>query len=125
MHRSDVATATPQAAAGWVGYMNAPVGTSPWADLRAEHGHPEPYDVTWWEVGNEPDVGDRAYWMEQGPTILPFEHPERAHKYAHGGTTDFTDQPLTTDCDRRTGAEISDGSPDQARQVAYWGSAGL
>lgn len=86
------ATATPQEAADWVSYMNAPVGTSPWADLRAEHGHPEPYGVTWWEVGNEPDVGDQAYWMEQDASILPGEHPERAHKYAYGGTTEFTDQ---------------------------------
>ncbi|WP_141564713.1 hypothetical protein [Dietzia alimentaria] len=113
------ATATPQEAADWVSYMNAPVGTSPWADLRAEHGHPEPYGVTWWEVGNEPDVGDQAYWMEQDPTILPTEHPERAHKYAYGGTTEFTDQPLTTDCDRRKDAQISDGSPGQVRQVPY------
>ena len=86
------ATATPQEAADWVSYMNAPVGTTPWADLRAEHGHPEPYGVTWWEVGNEPDVGDQAYWMEQDASILPGEHPERAHKYAYGGTTEFTDQ---------------------------------
>lgn len=113
------ATATPQEAADWVSYMNAPVGTSPWADLRAEHGHPEPYGVTWWEVGNEPDVGDQAYWMEQDASILPGEHPERAHKYAFGGTTEFTDQPLTPDCDRRADAQISDGSPDQVRQVAY------
>ncbi|MFD2393278.1 hypothetical protein ACFSSF_04795 [Dietzia aerolata] len=108
------ATATPQEAADWVSYMNAPVGTSPWADLRAEHGHPEPYGVTWWEVGNEPDVGDQAYWMEQDASILPGEHPERAHKYAHGGTTEFTDQPLTTDCDRRADAQISDGSPTRS-----------
>lgn len=113
------ATGTPQEAADWVSYMNAPVCTSPWADLRAKHGHPEPYGVTWWEVGNEPDVGDQAYWMEQHASIAPGEHPARARKYAFGGSTRFKDQPLTTDCDRRKGADVSDGQAAQERQIAY------
>lgn len=113
------ATGTPQEAADWVAYMNAPVGSSPWADLRAEHGHPEPYGVTWWEVGNEPDVFDQTYWMDQHPSMLPLPYPERARLYAYGGTTTFRDQPLTTDCDRRRGAAISDGGAGQVRQVAY------
>lgn len=113
------ATATPQEAADWVAYMNAPVGSSPWADLRAEHGHPEPYGVTWWEVGNEPDVFDQTYWMEQHPSMLPLPDRDRARLYARGGTTEFEEQPLTTDCDRRKDAAVSDGAPGQVRQIAY------
>jgi alpha-N-arabinofuranosidase len=36
----------------WWKYMNH-AGPSPMADLRAENGHPEPWGVTYWGVGNE------------------------------------------------------------------------
>ncbi len=35
-----------------VEYVNGPV-TSEWGSKRAENGHPEPYNVKWWAVGNE------------------------------------------------------------------------
>jgi alpha-L-arabinofuranosidase len=38
-----------------------------WANLRAEDGHPAPYNITWFEIGNEiktPDFGGRASAME-------------------------------------------------------------
>ena len=35
-----------------VEYFNGAV-TTPMGKLRAENGHPEPYHVTWWAVGNE------------------------------------------------------------------------
>jgi alpha-L-arabinofuranosidase len=35
-------------------YCNAPLGTR-WADLRAANGHPEPYNVKYWCLGNEMD----------------------------------------------------------------------
>jgi alpha-N-arabinofuranosidase len=38
----------------WVEYCNAPVGTY-WADKRAENGHPEPYGIKYWCLGNEVD----------------------------------------------------------------------
>ena len=43
---------TPEEAAAWVEYCNGSTETEMGA-LRAEHGHPEPYDVTYWEIGNE------------------------------------------------------------------------
>ncbi|RKD88928.1 alpha-L-arabinofuranosidase C-terminal domain-containing protein [Halopiger aswanensis] len=45
-------SATPEDAARWVEYCNGSTDTEMGA-LRAEHGHPEPYDVAYWEVGNE------------------------------------------------------------------------
>ncbi len=33
-------------------YVNGPAD-SEWGQLRAENGHPEPYGVLWWAVGNE------------------------------------------------------------------------
>ncbi len=40
-------------AADWVAYCNLPIGTHPMADLRARHGHPEPFGVRFWEMDNE------------------------------------------------------------------------
>ena len=39
-------------AAGWVEYANGPV-TTPMGRLRAANGHPEPYKIKWWGIGNE------------------------------------------------------------------------
>ena len=49
---------TPADAADWVEYMNSPVGLNPnggkdWAAVRAANGHPEPYGIKYWEIGNE------------------------------------------------------------------------
>jgi alpha-L-arabinofuranosidase len=38
----------------WIEYVNSPIGTY-WADKRAENGHPEPYNVKYWHLGNEVD----------------------------------------------------------------------
>jgi len=43
---------TPEEAAGWVEYCNGGVDT-PMGALRAANGHPEPYNVRYWEIGNE------------------------------------------------------------------------
>jgi alpha-N-arabinofuranosidase len=44
--------ATAEEAAAWVEYCNGPV-TSRFGALRAAHGHPEPFGVKYWEIGNE------------------------------------------------------------------------
>lgn len=47
-------------AADWVEYCNSPAdGSNPrggtdWAALRAAYGHPAPYGIRYWNVGNEP-----------------------------------------------------------------------
>ncbi len=40
-----------QEMADWVAYCNAKTG--PFAELREANGHPDPFDVTYWSVGNE------------------------------------------------------------------------
>ncbi len=47
-------TGTIEEAASLVEYCNAPAG-SQYADLRAANGHPEPYGVKYWCLGNEMD----------------------------------------------------------------------
>jgi len=44
--------ATPEEAAAWVEYCNGPA-TSKYGAMRAANGHPAPYRVKYWEVGNE------------------------------------------------------------------------
>ena len=43
---------TPEEAAQWIEYCNGPV-SSPMGSLRAANGHPKPYNIRHWEVGNE------------------------------------------------------------------------
>ncbi|MEY2428446.1 MAG: alpha-L-arabinofuranosidase, partial [Verrucomicrobiota bacterium] len=49
---------TPQDAADEVAYFNAPT-TTPMGKLRADNGHPAPYAVKYWQIGNE--SGDEIY----------------------------------------------------------------
>lgn len=44
--------ATVEEAAAWVEYCNGPA-TSRYGAMRAQQGHPEPYGVKYWEIGNE------------------------------------------------------------------------
>ncbi|HYJ48196.1 MAG TPA: alpha-L-arabinofuranosidase C-terminal domain-containing protein [Pyrinomonadaceae bacterium] len=44
--------ATAAEAAAWVEYCNGPA-TSQYGAMRARNGHPEPYHVKFWEIGNE------------------------------------------------------------------------
>jgi alpha-N-arabinofuranosidase len=48
----NVGSGTPEEARSWVEYCNYG-GDSFYAKLRAENGHPEPYNVRYWEIGNE------------------------------------------------------------------------
>ncbi|TAL67751.1 MAG: T9SS type A sorting domain-containing protein [Bacteroidetes bacterium] len=46
------ANGTPAEAAAWVEYCNGDTNTK-YGAMRAANGHPEPYNVKYWEVGNE------------------------------------------------------------------------
>ena len=49
----------PQHQADFIEYLNAPATPEhPWAMKRAEWGHPEPYGVKYFELGNETDHGN-------------------------------------------------------------------
>jgi len=48
----NLGTGTPEEAAQWVEYTNGGVETE-YGSLRAAYGHPEPYNVKYWGVGNE------------------------------------------------------------------------
>lgn len=48
----NMGTGTMQDAADWVEYCNATTDTY-WANQRKKNGHPEPYNVKYWGLGNE------------------------------------------------------------------------
>lgn len=48
---TNAGTGTPEEMSDWVEYCNLTVGK--WGKLRAKNGHPEPYNVKYWSVGNE------------------------------------------------------------------------
>ena len=53
-------------AAEEVEYLNG-AATSEWGAKRAANGHPEPYRVKWWNIGNEP-----FGWWQIGKTSLDY-----------------------------------------------------
>ena len=101
----------PQEAAAQVEYFNGSVET-PMGALRSKNGHPEPYKVKYWQVGNEVDGADYAARLpalceamkKADPSILLMSsYPSEAvisnareyldfvcpHHYGHGGDADF------------------------------------
>src|SRR3954447_19301027 len=118
MMLANFATGTAQEAADWVEYMNAPVGTNPnggtaWASVRAANGHPDPYHVQNWEIGNELYEPGQSYWMGAGSI------GDRTKKYVFGGSTAFTHQRVGKPWDHQGSAAKSDGSAGQSFQVWY------
>ena len=128
------ATGTVRQAADLVAYMTAPLSpgadTKPsqpgyWAALRAANGHPAPYDVPYWEVGNEQLVPAEFGWRS-GSLVALGPHgagcPASEVKvclYAFGGTTRFSHQPVGTLADELPAASYSDGRSNQRFFVYY------
>ena len=50
---ANMTTSTPREIRDFIDYLNSPEGTTTLARLRAENGHPKPYNVKLWGVGNE------------------------------------------------------------------------
>lgn len=114
--KATFANQTAADAADWVEYMNAPSGTNPnggtaWAQQRAANGHPAPYGVRFWEVGNEHDRPDQRYWMSADPQTA-------LRQYTLGGTQRQDDQLLGKGCDFSPDV-ASDGSAGQDFAVLY------
>jgi alpha-N-arabinofuranosidase len=50
---ANLASGSPQEFHDWVSYCNAPAGTVSLAQERATNGHPDPFNVRLWGIGNE------------------------------------------------------------------------
>lgn len=66
-------TGTPAEARDWMEYVNRDSGTD-LADLRAANGHPAPYGVRFWGIGNEPWGG--------GGTMTPASYTDAYRAFA-------------------------------------------
>ena len=110
---------TPSAAADWVEYMNGTAGTAAnphggvdWADVRATNGHPAPYAVRLWEIGNEPMHIHSRYWMSWRDRIA-------VRQYAFGGSSRVKDEWLGRMCAHPTRGVASNGSGGQSFETMY------
>jgi alpha-N-arabinofuranosidase len=114
-------TGSAQEASDFVQYMTGRPGTSASANQRAQNGHPAPYDVRWWEVGNEEYSTD--YWRTGTPVTVngpPGGCPTVATcLYIYGGSTQFSGQKVVGYADRSAAAAVSDGGDQQSFYVAY------
>ena len=128
------ATGTTQEAADFVAYMTAPLSRHPsadpadasyWAELRARNGHPAPYNVPYWEVGNEQFFPGQYGWRSgQVVNIGAHTTPCPASQlptclYAFGGTTYFSPQPVGTFADELKPASYSTGAANQRFYVYF------
>jgi alpha-N-arabinofuranosidase len=110
---------TPGDAADWVEYMNSPAGATgnpnggvDWADVRAANGHPAPYSVRWWEIGNEQHHRNSRYWMSR-------DHRQALRQYAFGGRRLVRGEYLGKDCAHPRPGIPSNGSAAQTFEVLY------
>lgn len=71
----NISLETPQNAADWVEYCNGSAKTR-WGKVRALRGHPEPYNVKYWSLGNE-----AGYGHMKGPNRL-IDYVRMAHECA-------------------------------------------
>ena len=112
-----------QDAADLVEYLNAPAGSNPgggvaWADVRKENGHAEPYNVRYFEIGNENNQGgddgtaSQQYWMSKVDGGA-----EKA--YVEGGVASFTKQYAVKKDNWNKAASVSDGTANQVRYMRY------
>lgn len=112
-------TETPSHAANLVEYMNSPAGDPgnpnggvDWAEVRAANGHPAPYGVHWWEVGNEQYHSGSRYWLSP-------RDRQAMRQYAFGGRASLSGEALGRGCDHPLAGVRSDGSPGQTFEVLF------
>jgi alpha-L-arabinofuranosidase len=111
-------TGSADEAADWLEYMNTPLGQNPrggtaWAEVRATNGHPEPYGVTHWEIGNEL-AGAKTFWLGDDAT-----EREKVEKYVFGGSTSFERDTAVGYVDYTPDASLSTGRPNQRFFVRF------
>lgn len=63
----------PGKAARMVEYCNGDI-TTPMGLVRASRGHPEPYNVTYWCIGNEPDIAGVVFPLPPWGDITFYRH---------------------------------------------------
>ena len=71
----NIMTGTAEEAADWVEYMNGSPKTK-WGSVRADQGHREPFNVQYWELGNQPH-----YTFANVGRLTGVEYSKRVRKF--------------------------------------------
>ncbi len=114
-----------QDAADLIEYLNAPVGLNPnggidWAAVREENGHPEPYGVRYFEIGNENNqafgqgsdgTASQGYWLDYAGGA--------EYAYVHGGTATCNNQYAVLEDDWNVSGSYSTGKAGQKFYMRY------
>ena len=116
-----------QDAADLVEFLNAKVGTNPnggidWAEVRAKNGHKEPYNVRYFEIGNEMQqawggsdgTASQGYWTTY---VNGDAGAEKA--YTEGGQAKFVQKYAVDEENWNKKASQSDGKPNLVRYLRY------
>lgn len=116
-----------QDASDLVEFLNAKVGTNPnggidWAQVRADNGHKEPYNVRYFEIGNEMQqawggsdgTASQGYWTTY---VNGDAGAEKA--YTEGGQAKFVQKYAVEEEDWNKVASQSDGKPNLVRYLRY------
>jgi alpha-N-arabinofuranosidase len=103
--------------------MTGADGSSHWADLRAQNGHSQPYNVPVWEVGNE-EYTTASSWRAGTSGTVGSEGAEctadlATCQYIYGGSASFTNQPAVGYAARNAASADSTGVASQTFYVAY------
>ena len=112
-----------QDASDLIEYLNAPVGLNPnggvdWALIRAKNGHEEPFNVRYFEIGNENNQGgtdgttSQQYWMQ-------FVDGGAEKAYVDGGLVKINRQFAVLKDDWNKSASDSTGEVNQKRYMRY------
>ncbi|KAJ5113634.1 alpha-N-arabinofuranosidase C [Penicillium angulare] len=78
----NMGTGTLDEAIEWLEYCNS-TGDCSFAQLRRQNGHEKPYNVKYWELGNE------VYGDWQAAQSSPAEYTAKAVQWAKGKTPSF------------------------------------
>ena len=116
-----------QDAADLVEFLNAKVGTNPnggidWAEVRAKNGNKEPYNVRYFEIGNEMQqawggsdgTASQGYWTTY---VNGDAGAEKA--YTEGGQAKFVQKYAVDEENWNKKASQSDGKPNLVRYLRY------
>lgn len=96
----NMGTGTLDDARYWVQYCNAPVGSA-WADKRAEYGHPQPYAIKYWCLGNEVDgspwimgyknAEDYVKFAVEAAKVMRLSSPDTKLEFIANGSSNYKD----------------------------------
>lgn len=120
-------------AADLVEFLNAEVGQNPnggtdWAKVRADQGHPQPYNVRYFEIGNEMNQGgtegqsSQQYWTAHvltDPNNTQSAKKAAVDAYIDGGTASFVKEYAIRRGDWNAAKSYSDGTANQEFGMRY------